>query len=264
VLECVVNVSEGHEGPDLDAIIAAAGDAVIDVHRDEHHNRAVLTLAGPEVEAAARSVASEAVARLDLRTHAGVHPRIGVVDVVPFVPLEGATMDDARRARDEFAEWAGLALGLPCHLYGPERSLPDVRRMVGEGRAPDTGPRHHPTAGACAVGARPVLVAFNVWLEEPDLGLAKAIATSLRGARVRALGLSVGDAVQVSCNLLEPDGFGPAETYDAVAARATVRRSELVGLVPRSTLEHTPRARWDELDLGEDRTIEARVRRWRR
>src|SRR5438067_136640 len=142
MLECVINVSEGHEGAALDAIIAAAGGSLLDVHSDRHHNRSVLTLVG---EDAARDVTRAAVGYLDLRRHAGVHPRIGVVDVVPFVPLRGSTMSDALRARDAFASWAERELSLPCYLYGPERSLPDVRRGQLD--------RLHPTAGACAVGA---------------------------------------------------------------------------------------------------------------
>ncbi len=160
-----MNVSEGRDGPALGAVAAAAGPELLDLHRDVHHNRAVLTLAGADVEAAARRVTRTAVDHLDLRTHHGVHPRIGVVDVVPFVPLEGSALVDAVAARDRFARWAGATLGLPCFVYGPERSLPSIRRGAFRELAPDTGPpAPHPTAGACAVGARPVLVAFNLWL----------------------------------------------------------------------------------------------------
>jgi len=271
VLECVVNVSEGTDSPALRAIAAAAGDELIDLHHDPHHNRAVLTLAARKqdvdvdlavdaVEHAARRVAAAAMANLDLRAHRGVHPRIGVVDVVPFVPLDGSTMDDALRARDRFAVWAGDALALPCFLYGPERSLPEVRRGAFGALAPDTGPPHpHPTAGACAVGARPVLVAYNLWLATADLEQAAAIARTLRGPHVRALAFPVGDAVQVSTNLLSPLVVGPEAVYDQVAAAAPVVRAELVGLLPRAVLATIPPVRWQELDLAEDRTIEARL-----
>ena len=119
MLECVVNVSEGRDRGVVDAIASAGRACLLDVHADPHHNRAVLTLAGPGVEDAARAVATEAVRRIDLRLHVGVHPRLGAVDVVPFVPLAGSSMDDAIAARDRFAAWAGDELGVPCFLYGP-------------------------------------------------------------------------------------------------------------------------------------------------
>ena len=255
MLECVVNISEGHDGPPLRAIVAAAGDTLLDVHRDEDHNRAVLTLAG-DVESAARAVATAAITHLDLSKHLGAHPRIGVVDVVPFVPLDGSTMEDAVRARDAFANWFWSELGVPCHLYGPERSLPELRRQV---RALD-GPAH-PTAGACAVGARDVLVAYNLWLAKGELTTARAIAKAVRSPAVRALGLQVGHRVQVSCNLIAPRDVGPADIYDLVARETDVARAELVGLLPRDVLLAAPRDRWEMLDLSEDRTIEARIRR---
>jgi glutamate formiminotransferase len=255
VLECVVNISEGHDGPRLTAIAAAAGNALLDVHRDDHHNRAVLTLAGTGVELAAQEVARAAVALLDLREHVGVHPRIGVVDVVPFVPLEGSTMADAVAARDAFARWAFRELGLICFLYGPERSLPEARREAAKVES------LHPGAGHCAVGAREVLVAYNLWLADSDLATAKAIARSLRSPQVRALGFLVGERVQVSCNLIVPGEVGPAEIYDQVAAAAAIERAELVGLLPEAVVRKIPRARWSSLDLADDRTIEARLRR---
>jgi glutamate formiminotransferase len=205
-------------------------------------------------------VIAAAVERLDLRVHAGVHPRIGVVDVVPFVPLGGAGMDDAVAARDRCATWIADRLGVPVFLYGPERSLPDVRRGAFRGLEPDRGPDvPHPTAGAVAVGARPLLVAWNVYLATPDLDRARAIAAAIRGPHLRALGLQVGDEVQVSLNLVAPDRLGPAEAWDLVAAHAPVAKAELVGLVPRSVLDRTPPERWAQLDLAAGRTIEARL-----
>jgi glutamate formiminotransferase len=213
-------------------------------------------------EDAARAVTAEAVARIDLRRHQGVHPRIGAVDVVPFVPLFGSTLDDAVAARDRFGRWAAAELDLPCFTYGPERTLPDVRRQAFRGLEPAFGPdRPHPTAGAVAVGARPVLVAYNVWLAEPDLDLARRIAGEVRGPAVRTLGLAVGDRVQVSMNLVDPGAVGPAEATDAVAERAEVAGCELVGLVPASVLAAVPEQRWAELDLSADRTIEERLGR---
>jgi glutamate formiminotransferase / 5-formyltetrahydrofolate cyclo-ligase len=256
VLECVINVSCA-AGAALDAIATAAGPSLRDVHSDVDHHRSVLTLVGPNVEEAARRVAGEAVARLDLRTHVGAHPRIGVVDVVPFVALDGSTATDALAARDQFATWAGTTLALPCFLYGPERTLPEVRRRAWNDLGPDTGPAApHPSGGACAVGARPVLVAYNLWLRDPDLDLARAIAAQLRSEHVRALGLRVGAHVQVSLNLIAPALFGPAQAFDAVAALAPVARAELVGLVPGVVLDAIDPTRWAELDLAEDRRLE--------
>jgi glutamate formiminotransferase len=257
VLECVVNVSEGRRLDVLDAIVAAAAPDLLDVHRDRFHNRAVLTLVG---ESAPRRVTVETLAHLDVRTHEGVHPRLGVVDVVPFVPLAGSVMQDAINARDAFAAWAAAALGLPCFLYGPERSLPEIRRRAWRELAPDIGPPvAHETGGATCVGARGVLVAYNVYLDSNRLDEARRIASTVRGPHLRALGLSVGDRVQVSMNLIEPSVLGPADAFDEVAALGGVAAAELVGLVPRSVLDAVPRTRWAQLDLGEDRTIEARL-----
>jgi glutamate formiminotransferase len=256
MLECVINISEGQRAGVLSTIARAANGELLDVHTDADHHRSVLTVVG---EPAARAVAATAVLVLDLRGHDGAHPRIGVVDVVPFVPLGDATMADAVDARDRFAVWAGTELGVPCFVYGPERTLPDIRRHAWRELAPDHGPATpHPTAGAIAVGARPVLVAYNVWLADPDLEIARRIARTLRGPGVRTLGLQVGDEVQVSMNLIDPLVTGPADVFDAVARQAAVARAELVGLVPRAVLDHIDPARWSELDLAADRTIEAR------
>jgi glutamate formiminotransferase len=154
----------------------------------------------------------------------------------------------------------GDELGVPCFCYGPERRLSDVRREAFGSLAPDTGPPSpHPTAGATAVGARPPLVAYNLWLAEPDLDRARAIAARLRSPAVRALGLPVGDDVQVSMNLVDPGVVGPQAVYDLVAAEATIARAELVGLVPAPVLDAADPARWAELDLSADRTIEHRL-----
>jgi len=273
VLECVVNVSEGARPELVDVIAAAAGGGLLDVHRDPHHNRAVLTVVGQE---APRAVARAAVERLDLRVHRGVHPRLGVVDVVPFVPLAGSTMADAVQARDAFATWAASELVVPCFLYGEAsgglasggppgdldvdgRSLPEIRRRAWRDLRPDVGPpAPHLTAGAMCVGARLLLVAYNVWIDA-DVEVARVVATAVRGPHLRALGLPVGERVQVSMNLIAPGVLGPAEAYDRVAALAPVDGAELVGLLPRSVLERVPAARWPELDLAEERTIESRL-----
>jgi glutamate formiminotransferase len=257
MLECVVNVSEGRDPVVLAELAEAAGADLLDRHTDPDHHRSVFTLVGTD---APRRLAAAAVDHIDLRQHEGVHPRLGVVDVVPFAPLAGAALADAIAARDAFAAWLADEHAVPCFLYGPERSLPEVRRRAFGELAPDVGPPvPHPTAGACCVGARPVLVAYNVWLAEPDLARAGEIAAALRSPTVRALGLACGDRVQVSMNLVAPEITGPAEAYDAVAALAPVAGAELVGLVPAAVLDRIPPSRWATLDLEPVRTIEARL-----
>jgi glutamate formiminotransferase len=257
VLECVVNVSAGADRAAVTEIAAAAGDDLLDIHSDPHHNRSVLTLVG---ETAPRRVARAAVDRLDLRDHRGAHPRFGVVDVVPFVPLAGATIADAEAARDRFLRWAADELDVPGFAYGRERSLPEVRRRAFVDLAPDAGPSApHPRAGAVAVGARAVLVAWNLWLAVPDVDRARAVARAVRGEHLRALGLAVGERVQVSMNLIAPLVVGPARAWDLVTALVPVAGAELVGLVPAAVLDATPTERWGQLDLAPDRTIEARL-----
>lgn len=277
-LECVVNVSEGRDEAALSELSASAGPVFVDLHRDPHHHRAVLTLAGApdDVTAAARSLATTTVERLDLRAHDGVHPRLGVLDVVPFVPYEPghAAPDDLTAAaahRDDFARWLADTLDVPSFLYGPlaggrNRTLPDIRRHAfasNGGLSPDFGPaRPDPRSGATAVGARRVLVAYNVWVS--SIEVARLIAPRVRGPQVRALALVVGKRAQVSCNLIEPDAFGPARLYDAVAALAaeaggTVEGAELVGLLPELVLAAVPAARWPELGLSAEATVESRL-----
>jgi glutamate formiminotransferase len=252
-LECVVNVSEGRSASVLAALRGACGSALLDVHTDPHHHRSVFTLAGADTSAALRSLAAAAVSLLDIRSHAGVHPRIGVVDVVPFVPLAGLPFAAAVRERDAFAAWMTSELGVPCLLYGPERTLPALRREAASMQG-------HPSAGLCAVGARDVLVAYNVWLEPGvPVSVARQVAAAIRSDAVRALGLDVGGRTQVSCNLVQPAAVGPADVYDQVAARAPVDGGELVGLLPAAVLSAVPARRWPELGLSADATIEARL-----
>ena len=271
-VECVVNISEGRDETVIVAIATVAGPALLDVHSDPDHHRSVLTLGGPspDVVIASRAVVEEACALIDMRTHRGVHPRLGAADVVPFVALDGG-IDEAVSLRDDFAGWAGRHLQLPCFLYGPERSLPTVRRQAFRSLDPDTGPQvPHPTAGASAVGARLVLVAYNVWVTGPDngeasaLAVARLVARTVRGPALRTLGLPVGSGAQVSCNLIDPQALGPAQAYDMIARAVnqlggSVVRAELVGLVPAPVLAAIPVARHRELDVSQDRTIEARL-----
>lgn len=278
VLECVVNVSEGRDDDLLAALAAGAGPTLLDLHRDPHHHRAVFTLAAPadDLVGATRSLARTTVDRLDLRRHDGVHPRLGVLDVVPFVPYAPhrtapTDLTTAIALRDDFARWLADELGVPSFLYGPlaggrTRALPDIRRhafALTEGLVPDFGPSlAHSSAGATAVGARRVLVAYNVWVS--SLEVARHAAPLVRGPEVRALALAVGKRAQVSCNLIEPDAYGPDRLYDTVRtlvaeAGGAVEGAELVGLVPARVLVAIPRARWGHLGLSEEATVEARL-----
>jgi glutamate formiminotransferase len=282
LVECVPNVSEGCRPEVVDEIVAAfAGPEVLVLDRssDADHNRSVLTLAGPGPALVEAAVAGAvACARLiDLTRHRGVHPRMGALDVLPFVPLGRATA--LRGAADPDLDCAALALragrriaedaGVPVYLYGaaarrPERAaLPTVRgrgfealRAAGRAAASPAaapaadlgGPEPHPTAGATAVGARGVLVAYNVDLAAADLELAKRIARAVRERdgglpAVRAMGVALEGRglVQVSMNLLDFRVTPPAVAFAAVAglagrAGARVVRSEVVGLLPAAAL----------------------------
>jgi glutamate formiminotransferase / 5-formyltetrahydrofolate cyclo-ligase len=279
LLECVVNVSEGRDGAVLDHLAASAASALLDTHRDPDHNRTVFTLAGPAdlVAESSRALARATFAQLDLRRHAGAHPRLGVLDVVPFVPFEPgqAAPEDLTAAvdqRDRFARWLAEEMGVPSFLYGPlpggrARTLPDIRRLADgtapDGLHPDAGPTlADPRYGATAVGARRVLVAYNVWVSSVEV--ARQVAPLVRGPAVRALGLAVGARAQVSCNLIDPDRYGPARLYDQVAALVhergdAVEGGELVGLIPEAVLAVVPPGRWAELGLAETATVESRL-----
>lgn len=262
MLECVINISEGQHTDVLEKLRHSCVDALLDVHSDAFHNRSVFTLAGPNVELAARRLAEATFETLDIREHHGVHPRIGVVDVVPFVPLQGSTLTDAQRARNEFAEWAATTFNTPTFLYGSERTLPDVRKNAFKSLRPDFGPpQPNQKHGAIAVGARDVLVAYNLWLKDSTVETARQIANEIRQAGLRTLGLAVGGAAQVSCNLTNPLTIGPQIAYDLVAERAEIERAELVGLLPEAVLQLQENERWPQLDIGPDKTIESRLSR---
>ncbi|HET9796783.1 MAG TPA: glutamate formimidoyltransferase, partial [Gemmatimonadaceae bacterium] len=235
LIECVPNFSEGRRsdvvGAIRDAIAGTPGAYVLDASTDASHNRSVITFVAPAevvAEAAFRGI-GEAVRRIDLTTHSGEHPRMGAADVVPFIPLEGATMEDCISLARQLGERVGRELGVPVFLYEraatrPDReNLADVRRGEFEGirdemaagaahRKPDFGPdRVHATAGAVAIGARPFLVAYNVYLGPVEnLPVAKAVAKAVRGSSgglryVKGLGLEVDGQAQVSMNLVDTE-----------------------------------------------------------
>ena len=270
LVECVPNFSEGRRRDVIDAIggrvQATAGVHLLDRTSDADHNRSVLTFAGPAaaVTAAMEAAVEEAIAHIDMNGHSGQHPRIGAVDVIPFVPLAGTTMDEAIELARGFGRHVAERFDLPVFLYAKaaQRSdrevLADIRRpqfeglrdQIGEpGNEPDFGPaRLHPTAGAVAVGARPFLIAYNINLETRDLELAKSIARRVRERggglpRVQALGLDLAElgCVQVSMNLLDfsvTPIWRVWETVIELAREAGVdsRESELIGLCPLAAL----------------------------
>lgn len=268
MIECIPNFSEGRRQDVIDAIGAAigevAGTAILDVHADADHNRSVITFAGADdavAEAAFRAV-RRAAELIDMREHRGEHPRVGATDVLPFVPLRGATLDQCVQIARAVGRRIGEELGLPVYLYEaaatrPDRAaLPDLRRGEYEGllaaietdpaRAPDFGPARLGPAGATIVGARPPLIAYNVYLNSGDVAIAKRIAKAVRGSSgglrgVRALGLLVDGRAQVSMNLIDYKNTPLHRVVELVAREAaaygaTIVESELVGLIPEDAL----------------------------
>jgi glutamate formiminotransferase len=290
LFEAVPNFSEGKDREKIsritDAVRAVPGVRVLGVHSDPDHNRSVLTFAGEEdaVLSGAITLAKACAADLDLASQAGEHPRMGVLDVLPFVPLEGATMDDAVRLARRTAEILG-SLGFPVFLYGAaaaashRRDLPDVRRAGYDGVAerlkdplwrPDYGPHVlDPRRGAVAVGARPFLVAFNAFLDTDDVEIARQIARRVRESggglpAVRALGFLVGGKAQVSMNLTDLRRTPIPVALEAVrseAARleASVDSTELVGLAPLAAILDAARHYLGLRELEADHVLETKL-----
>ncbi len=272
--EIVPNLSEGRDPTVIEACadaMQAAGARVVHRTSDPVHHRSVITAVGSaaQVVAAAVALARAAHDRIDLRRHRGAHPRIGALDVLPFVPLGDATLDEAVTLAHRAAGRIWRELGIPSYLYGAAAAAPhrehlaDVRRGEFEGLAErlaaggrwrfDYGDAVHASAGAIAIGARRLLIAYNVELASGDLALAKRIAAGLRatggGLRtLKCLGLRLdSDRVQVSCNLTDVDAvplYRVTELVRRAAARAgvAIRRSELIGLAPCRTILRTAAA----------------------
>jgi glutamate formiminotransferase len=168
-----------------------------------------------------------------------------------------STFEQAIDARNEFAEFAASELGIPSFVYGPERDLPEIRKRAFIDLSPDFGPKTaHPTSGAICVGARKILVAYNVWLKNATIEDGRRIAREIRSPQVRTLGLQLGSEIQVSMNLISPDEVGPDFVFDEIAKRAEIARAELVGLAPARVLAQIQKTRWTELDLSKEKTIE--------
>jgi glutamate formiminotransferase len=272
VFECVINISEGRDVAVLEELSRAAARSLRDRHSDPDHHRSVFTLINDPAPLVndVHQLIDAAYRRLDLRQHQGVHPRFGVVDVVPFVALDPARANDAGRLRDDLARWLADHYQVPVFLYGrledgTTRTLPAVRRTAFSTLAPDVGPAQPPPAlGAVAVGARAILVAWNLWLSGVTLEQARDIANAVRRPSVRTLAFEVAEHVQVSCNIVDTDLGRPSRIYDAVLDLlpngATIARAELVGLAPTSILEHEDPDRWAQLGLSRESTIESRLR----
>jgi glutamate formiminotransferase len=273
IIECVPNISEGRRTDVINTITASLkatpGLRVLDVQSDASHNRSVFTLAG-DAEAMKVGIPrlfEGALAAIDLRAHQGEHPRLGAVDVVPFIPIEGVTMADCVALAKTIAEDVSSRFRLPVYLYEDaastpaRRNLEDIRRGEFEGLAakmaapewaPDFGPgTPHDTAGASVIGARMPLIAYNINLATDRLDVAKKIATAIRmssgGLRyVKAMGIPLEDRgiVQVSMNLTNYEKTPIFRVFDLVKREAArygvnVLESEIVGLVPSAALMQT-------------------------
>ena len=269
LIECVPNFSEGRDKSRVDAIISAMlreGVYLLDREMDADHNRSVVTLVGergPLLEAALAGI-GKAAELIDLNVQRGAHPRLGATDVVPFIPIEGATLDDCVQMARELGRQVWERYQIPVYFYEaaatrPERAnLENIRRgqfeaireeiATVESRRPDVGePRCHPTAGAVVIGARNFLVAYNVYLQTADVEIAKKIAKAVRfssgGLRaVKAIGLEVRGQAQVSMNLTDTSITPMARVFEFVRREAArygvlVQSSEIVGLVPKRALE---------------------------
>src|SRR5689334_14141659 len=274
LVECVPNFSEGRDVAKVEAIIAAMkidGVYLLDKEMDADHNRCVITLVGDRdavAEAAIRGV-GKAAELIDLTKHQGAHPRIGASDVIPFIPIEGVTIEDCVAIARKVGEEIWKRFNIPVYLYesaatNPDRqNLENIRRgqfeglrediLVNPARRPDFGdPRCHPTAGATVVGARKALIAYNVFLNTKDVDIAKKIAKAVRyssgGLRyVKGAGFEVRGLAQVSMNLTDFEQTPIARVFEFVkreAARYGVQplSSEIVGLIPKKALEQA--AEW--------------------
>ncbi len=296
IVECVPNFSEGRKTETVESIAHAIESVetacVLDTHFDPDHNRSVITfVAEPTfvVEAAVRAVA-RASELIDMRSHTGVHPRLGATDVLPFVPIGGVTLDDCAALAHAAGERIARELSIPVYFYerAARRSdrvnLEDVRRGALEllmeqialdpERAPDVGiARVHETAGAIAVGARPFLIAFNVNLRSNDIAIARQLARAVRARHgglpfLKALGfeLQTRGMVQVSMNVVNYEVTGMKEAYNAVRREADrlgveIANAEIVGLVPRSALDRDAEYFSKLENFSEDKILENRLAR---
>jgi len=284
VIECVPNFSEGRDSTVVvaiaDAIAKTPGVLLLGAEADADHNRSVMTFAGTTdavVEAAVRG-AGKAAELIDLSAHQGVHPRVGAADVIPFVPLEGSTMDDAVAAAHRAGEEIWRRFGVPVYFYEhaarrPERKrLERVRRKDFDGAPPDIGSlAAHPTAGASVVGARGFLIAYNVLLATPDASIAQAIARQIRASAggfpyVKAMGIYLAsrDRAQVSMNLTNFAETPLESVYNAISTAARelgteAVAGEIIGFIPRRAYEMAPEFFRRAENFEESRILETRI-----
>ncbi len=257
IVECVPNFSEGRDTKVLDVISQAIEAYVPLLHRssDTDHNRTVFTFAGEPwpLQDAAISAIAAAQERLDLRRHTGVHPRYGVADVVPFVPVSGITMAETAYLARNFGKRIWRELGIPVYLYEAAaqefRGLEYLRKNIPLGLEPDYGSGQHPTAGVICLGARKFLIAWNINLHSKSLEAAKQIAKEIRQSNgglpgVKALGIALESRgqVQVSINLVDFEASPLHVVYQAVESRCRERGiaiagSELIGLIPQAAVD---------------------------
>lgn len=294
IIECVPNFSEGRRTEVIDAIASAVrsvpGVTLLDVESDANHNRSVLTFVGtPEaVLSAALGCSAKAVELIDLTRHKGEHPRMGAVDVVPFVPLKETTIEECVAIANDFAKEFSTRCEVPVYLYesaaktAGRRNLADVRHSEFEGlreligrdssKDPDYGPKRvHPTAGATAVGARPILIAYNVNLKTSDLSIAKRVAKLVRERdgglpAVKALGFELLDRgmVQVSMNLTDFKRTSMEAAFRRVSELANqfgvdVAESQIVGLVPLDAMTGAVVGYLKLAGFRSDQIIESRI-----
>ena len=284
MIECVANFSEGrHAGMIREIAIAigsAEGVAILGWDADGDHHRSVVTFAGPAdavCEGAVRGVGA-AVERIDLSQHIGVHPRVGAADVVPFVPLEGSTLEQCVDVAQRAGEAIWERFRVPVYFYeaaarmASRKRLERVRKPGLDGLPPDIGDvAEHPTAGAVMVGARNFLIAYNINLTTPDAAIAKQIAAKIRessgGFRfVKAMGLHLPsqDRAQVSMNLTNFAAIPFDDLYTTVQAEAArlgtaIAESELIGFIPRAAFEQSPDFFRRVRGFDESRIIETRI-----
>lgn len=294
LVKCVPNISEGRDLSRVDQVIRAitAHPGILLLHRtsDVDHNRSVITFAGPAASILDAAVAAvgKAAELIDLRVQRGVHPRLGALDVLPFVPLEGTTLGECVELAHKAGERIWSELRIPVYFYeaaalrAERKKLEDVRRGEFEGLAqavhaspdkrPDVGgPGLHTTAGAVIVGARKVLIAYNINLHTADLAIAKEIAAKIRErgggfAGLKALGVPLASRsmVQVSMNVTDHEATPLHIIYKrveelAAAHGVTVAESELIGLVPQQALETAAAGFLQLTDFRRDRVLENRI-----
>lgn len=284
MIECVPNFSEGRDESVVRSIVDAIGSVegvlVLGWEMDRDHNRSVVTFAGEPAAVAEAAIrgAGRAAACIDLSLHAGVHPRVGVSDVIPFVPLDGATLDQCVDAAHLAGRGIWGRFQIPVYFYesaalsSGRKRLERVRRLGFDSFAPDIGDfASHPTAGAAVIGAREFLIAFNFNLATRDVKIARAIAKSIRESSggfpfVKAIGLPLAsrDCAQVSINFVNfaatpLDEVRAAVIREAAQLGTTVASAQLIGFVPRRAYEQSPSFFRDAEDFDEARILEIRI-----